>query len=54
MLREQDAARGDSRSKGFEAPISLIDLNPDHGQTFYRTNRQTGSVLDSGPPTKKA
>ena len=34
MLRELDTARG------FEAPISLIALNPGHGQKFYRTNRQ--------------
>ena len=54
MLREQEAARGDSRARGFEAPISRIALNPGHGQKNYGTNRQTGSVLESGPPTKNA
>ena len=39
-LREQNAARGDSRARGFKAPISLIALNPGHGQRFYK-NKQT-------------
>ena len=33
MLREQETARGDSRARGFEAPIRLIALNPGHAQT---------------------
>ena len=47
MLREQGAARGDSMSKGFEAPISLIALNPGHGQKFV-TDRQAGRQTQVG------
>ena len=43
LVREQDAARGDSRARRFEAPISLIAMNPGHGQRFYK-NKQTDRV----------
>ena len=41
--------------------FKVLALNPGHGQKFYnrtnrktdkQTNRQTGSELESGPPTK--
>ena len=40
MLREQDSARGDSRAKGFEAPISLIAFKAMAKNFIEQTDRQ--------------